>query len=122
MVMHIALFFASVGLIALSKLVLSHWTDEHVVEAVRAALADFPAQTLYACGPKPMLLALAAFCKDKQLSGQFSWEAMMRCGIGLCGSCEIDEPTCDAVGLAHGWLTCKDGPVSILEIEQNLVS
>jgi len=39
MVMHIALFFASVGLIALSKLVLSHWTDEHVVEAVRAVHA-----------------------------------------------------------------------------------
>lgn len=86
-----------------------------VLEAVRAALADFPAQTLYACGPKPMLLALAAFCKDKQLAGQFSWEAMMRCGIGLCGSCEIDEPTCDAVGLTHGWLTCKDGPVSFFQ-------
>ena len=86
-----------------------------VLEALRAALADSPAQTLYACGPKPMLLALAAFCKDKQLAGQFSWEAMMRCGIGLCGSCEIDEPTCDAVGLTHGWLTCKDGPVSFYQ-------
>jgi dihydroorotate dehydrogenase electron transfer subunit len=86
-----------------------------VLEAVRAALADFPAQTLYACGPKPMLLALAAFCKANRLAGQFSWEAMMRCGIGLCGSCEIDEPTCDAVGLPHGWLTCKDGPVSFYQ-------
>ena len=88
-----------------------------VLEAVRAALADFPAQTLYACGPKPMLLALAAFCKECKMAGQFSWEAMMRCGIGLCGSCEIDEPTCDAVGLAHGWLTCKDGPVSFYQPE-----
>jgi dihydroorotate dehydrogenase electron transfer subunit len=86
-----------------------------VLEAARAVLADFPAQTLYACGPKPMLLALAAFCKDNHLAGQFSWEAMMRCGIGLCGSCELDEPTCDAVGLAHGWLTCKDGPVSFYQ-------
>jgi dihydroorotate dehydrogenase electron transfer subunit len=86
-----------------------------VLEAVRAALADFPAQTLYACGPKPMLLALAAYCKERKLAGQFSWEAMMRCGIGLCGSCEIDEPTCDAVGLTHGWLTCKDGPVSFYQ-------
>lgn len=88
-----------------------------VLAAVQAALDDFPADSLYACGPKPMLLALAELCRERKLDGQFSWEAMMRCGIGLCGSCELDEPTCDAVGLAHGWLTCKDGPVSFYRAE-----
>jgi hypothetical protein len=40
----------------------------------------------------------------------------MRCGIGLCGSCELPDPHTPGSalsGLPHaGWLTCLDGPVS----------
>jgi dihydroorotate dehydrogenase electron transfer subunit len=56
---------------------------------------------VYACGPVGMLQAIAARCQAENISTQLSWEAHMRCGLGLCGSCEI--------GL--GWLTCLDGPV-----------
>lgn len=86
-----------------------------VLQAVRQVLKEFPADTLYACGPKPMLTALYNLCRQEKLACQFSWEALMRCGIGLCGSCEMDESTCDEVGLPHGWLTCKDGPVSFYQ-------
>ena len=67
--------------------------------ALAAALAD--AITVYACGPAGMLRAIAATCHDKGWPAQLSWEAHMRCGIGLCGSCEVGD----------GWLTCLDGPV-----------
>lgn len=56
---------------------------------------------LYACGPTGMLRALAAWSRAEAIPAQLSWEAQMRCGIGLCGSCETGE----------GWLTCQDGPV-----------
>ncbi|MCD6287295.1 MAG: dihydroorotate dehydrogenase electron transfer subunit, partial [Anaerolineae bacterium] len=37
---------------------------------------------------------------------QLSWEARMRCGMGLCGECEVHGREKD------GWLACVDGPVS----------
>ena len=65
--------------------------------------------TLYACGPGAMLSALAAICNENRLDYQLSWEAKMRCGMGLCGSCEVFQSQ-DA-NLPPGWLACFDGPV-----------
>ena len=85
-----------------------------VTKAAAAALDKFQPDTLYACGPLPMLSAVASICRDKGLVGQLSYEALMRCGIGLCGSCELDSSTRNAAGIPPGWLTCKDGPVFFL--------
>jgi len=84
-----------------------------VCQAVKSVLRHFDADTLYACGPIPMLSALAGICKQKKISSQLSWEAQMRCGIGLCGSCELDEAVRQSAGIPVGWLTCNDGPVYI---------
>lgn len=55
---------------------------------------------LFACGPHGMLAALAELAAAAGVPAQLSWEAYMRCGIGICGSCE------------HGGrLVCADGPV-----------
>ncbi len=72
-------------------------------DVIAPALAAAPAETamVYACGPTGMLRALAAICQARELPVQLSWEAPMRCGIGLCSSCEVGD----------GWLTCLDGPV-----------
>ncbi len=72
-------------------------------DAIAPALAAAPGETamVYACGPTGMLRAIAAICRARGLPAQLSWEAHMRCGIGLCGSCEVGD----------GWLTCLDGPV-----------
>jgi dihydroorotate dehydrogenase electron transfer subunit len=74
-----------------------------VTDAIAGALAQAPAgtKTICACGPPGMLAAVAACCAAENIPMQLGWEAHMRCGIGLCGSCEIGE----------GWLTCLDGPV-----------
>jgi dihydroorotate dehydrogenase electron transfer subunit len=72
-------------------------------DAIELALAAAPAERamVYACGPTGMLRAIAGICQTRNLPVQLSWEAHMRCGIGLCGSCEVGD----------GWLTCLDGPV-----------
>lgn len=57
---------------------------------------------LYACGPLPMLRALAE--KTVALQGQFSLEARMGCGFGACMGCSI-LTTRGAVRV------CKEGPV-----------
>lgn len=74
-----------------------------VIDAVAPALAaagDLKT-SVFACGPNGMLRAVAALCAAQRLPCQLSWEAPMRCGIGLCGSCELGD----------GWLACLDGPV-----------
>ena len=82
-----------------------------VTRAVEQAFYRSKIDTLYACGPVPMLSALSEICRDNRIPAQLSWEANMRCGIGLCGSCELDEKTRKLAGIPAGWLTCKDGPV-----------
>ena len=84
-----------------------------VTQAVDSVLKHFKADTLYACGPVLMLSALTEICKKDNVPSQLSWEARMRCGIGLCGSCELDEEVRKSAGMPVGWLTCKDGPVYI---------
>ncbi len=74
-----------------------------VTDAIALALTESSGhpRTVYACGPTGMLEAVAAYCAAETIPVQLSWEAHMRCGLGLCGSCEVGQ----------GWLTCLDGPV-----------
>ncbi len=71
-----------------------------VTEVVAPLLESGRFDRLYACGPEGMLEALEALCRQAQVPGELSHEAYMRCGVGICGSCE------------HGSrLVCMDGPV-----------
>jgi dihydroorotate dehydrogenase electron transfer subunit len=80
-----------------------------VTAIVKDAVAITTYDTLYACGPTGLLTALVSICRAETLNYQLSWEAYMRCGMGLCGSCEVSE-TYDP-SLPPGWLSCFDGPV-----------
>jgi len=71
-----------------------------VTDVVAPMLAAGGWDGLYACGPDGMLRALEALARQHHIPAQLSWEAYMRCGIGLCGSCEHD-----------GRLLCLEGPV-----------
>lgn len=82
-----------------------------VTTIVEQAVQDSGFDMLYACGPVGMLSALAILCRTSQLNYQLSWEAHMRCGLGLCGSCEVPQSS-DST-LPVGWLACYDGPVFI---------
>jgi len=55
---------------------------------------------VYGCGPEGMLEKLEQLCIELGIPGQLSKEAYMRCGMGVCGSCE-----------RKGLLVCRDGPV-----------
>jgi len=75
------------------------------------ALGQNPRAGVYACGPNGMLLAVHRLCQSVQVAVQLSFEALIRCGIGLCGSCELSEETCQLLGIPSGFLVCHDGPV-----------
>jgi len=75
-------------------------TKGKVTEVVGPLLASGRFDRLCACGPEGMLDALAELCREHRVTGELSYEAYMRCGIGICGSCEHGER-----------LVCRDGPV-----------
>lgn len=71
-----------------------------VTEVVKPLLESGEAGHLYACGPEGMLEALAGLCREAGITADLSFEAYMRCGVGVCGACQ------------HGpRLICLDGPV-----------
>lgn len=71
-----------------------------VTDALLPLIAAGAVDGIYACGPHPMLAALEALGRQQHLPTQLSWEAYMRCGIGICGACEH-----------AGQVLCMDGPV-----------
>jgi dihydroorotate dehydrogenase electron transfer subunit len=59
---------------------------------------------IYACGPRPMVAAVAREAEKHGLVAQVSLDAYMACGIGACMGC--------AVKTKAGYkMVCKDGPV-----------
>ncbi|MHB0857052.1 MAG: iron-sulfur cluster-binding protein [Anaerolineae bacterium] len=71
-----------------------------VVAAVWSHLESRWPSTVYACGPEPMLRALAQRTCALGLPAQVSLERIMKCGIGVCGNCHCGDQ-----------LVCADGPV-----------
>jgi dihydroorotate dehydrogenase electron transfer subunit len=59
---------------------------EVVVEPTLVTEALPPGHDLLACGPEPMLEALAAIAPGAQLA----WEAPMACGYGACYGCVVE--------------------------------
>ncbi len=73
-----------------------------VVDALKLEnLDDY--DKIYVCGSEGMLRETHAFLKDQGVldKAEFSLERYMRCGLGVCGSCVIE----------NGLRVCADGPV-----------
>ncbi len=75
-------------------------TPGRVTDALAPLLRDGGIDGIYACGPDGMLRALRALGQQHGVPCQLSWEAYMRCAIGICGACEHE-----------GKVLCLDGPV-----------
>jgi dihydroorotate dehydrogenase electron transfer subunit len=59
---------------------------EVVVDPVLVTELIEPGLDVLACGPEPMLRAVAALCPTAQLA----WEAPMACGYGACYGCVVE--------------------------------
>jgi len=67
------------------------------------------AVTVYACGPEPMLEAVAGLAAAHGRPSQVSVERVMGCGMGGCYSCVISVR--DSGGGHHYVRSCMGGPV-----------
>ncbi|MEI8031856.1 MAG: dihydroorotate dehydrogenase electron transfer subunit [Chlorobiaceae bacterium] len=69
---------------------------------------------VFACGPTPMLKALAGFCCQESIPGDLSLESVMGCGIGICYGCSVEVKAPD--GAVRTILLCREGPVISAEL------
>ena len=78
-----------------------------VTDVLKEQIAS--ASGVAACGPKPMLKAIAAIAKEAGVPCQVSMEERMGCGIGACLVCACALKAKD--GETRYGHVCKDGPV-----------
>jgi dihydroorotate dehydrogenase electron transfer subunit len=63
---------------------------------------------VFACGPTPMLKAVAKLARELDLPCQIALEEYMACGIGGCAGCTVLLQTPDGPAMKR---VCVDGPV-----------
>lgn len=95
-----------------------------LLEAYLQSQNNKQGSTIFACGPHPMLHAVAQIAERFQVPCQVSLEADMACGFGACMGCVIPVkqsaisgqqsaeigPLADSGQLTAYKLCCKDGP------------
>ncbi|MFP4201764.1 MAG: dihydroorotate dehydrogenase electron transfer subunit [Candidatus Acetothermia bacterium] len=75
-----------------------------VIPPMKELLDESEIDRVYATGPEKMIYRIAEICREQELKLEASLERIMKCGVGLCGSCLID-----------GFRVCQDGPVANLD-------
>lgn len=86
--------------------------EHDLPETVKGAaqIRDGNQALVYACGPLPMLRAVAAICANRAVPCQVSLEENMPCGVGVCNGCVVRVAQADD---EYGYYrrVCVDGPV-----------
>jgi dihydroorotate dehydrogenase electron transfer subunit len=81
-----------------------------VTKVLERKLGKHPDAEVFACGPTPMLSAVANMCAAHNVSLQVSLEAHMACGVGACLGCVV-KGVGHSDSNPHYLCTCKAGPV-----------
>lgn len=88
----------------------SHGEKGLVTDRLRSLLllhSSLP-RSIYACGPTPMLQAVAKLAIEFNVPCQISVETSMPCGVGFCNGCVVRVKTTEGMRYARA---CWEGPV-----------
>ena len=78
----------------------SYGEKGYVTDVLEKLLEENKYDAIYTCGPELMMYKVVKLANEKGIFVQASLERMMKCGIGICGSCCVNED-----------LVCRDGTV-----------
>ena len=78
----------------------SYGEKGYVTDVLEKLLEENTYDAIYTCGPELMMYKVVKLANEKGIFVQASLERMMRCGVGICGSCCVNED-----------LVCRDGTV-----------
>ena len=87
----------------------SQGTKGTVIDAIEKYGVE--GKVIYACGPMPMLKALAVYAEEHGMEAQISLEERMACGIGACLGCICKTKEKGHQTNVNNTRICKDGPV-----------
>ncbi|MDE1867703.1 MAG: dihydroorotate dehydrogenase electron transfer subunit, partial [Thaumarchaeota archaeon] len=78
----------------------THGQTGLVTDVMQRLLKESTFDAVYTCGPEKMMHKVVQLAFEKGIYAEASIERMMKCGMGLCGSCCFGDV-----------LACKDGTV-----------
>ena len=78
----------------------SYGKEGFVTDSVEKLVNQTHFDAVYVCGPEIMMYKTVQSAHSKGIFVQASLERMMKCGVGICGSCCVGED-----------LVCKDGTI-----------
>jgi dihydroorotate dehydrogenase electron transfer subunit len=84
-------------------------TKGRVSDVLPEVLERTRSDVVYACGPMPMLRAVADIAAARGIPSQVAVEESMACGIGVCMTCVL--PVVGRDGLTRMVRSCVEGPV-----------
>ena len=78
----------------------SYGEKGYVTDVLEILLEKNSYDAIYTCGPEIMMYKTVQMANKKGIFVQASLERMMKCGIGICGSCCVNDD-----------LACRDGTI-----------
>lgn len=80
------------------------------IDFLKKDIEDGKIDSIYACGPLPMLRAVRELAIEKNIPCQISLEEKMACGLGVCLGCAVKTASSPKDAPEY-WHVCKGGPV-----------
>lgn len=80
------------------------------IDFLKKDIEDGKIDSIYACGPLPMLRAVRELSIEKNIPCQISLEEKMACGLGVCLGCAV-KTAASPNDAPEYWHVCKGGPV-----------
>jgi dihydroorotate dehydrogenase electron transfer subunit len=80
----------------------SHGFCGFATELAEKLIKEEDYDMVVSCGPEIMMKKLHLLTEENQIPAQFSLERYMKCALGICGQCCVDDV---------GWRICVEGPV-----------
>jgi dihydroorotate dehydrogenase electron transfer subunit len=81
-----------------------------VTDVLPSMVTRCESEVVYACGPNPMLRAVAEYCSEQGIPTQVAVEELMACGLGVCWTCVVPVIRRDGSGWDY-LRSCVEGPV-----------
>ena len=78
----------------------SYGEKGYVTDVLETLLEENTYDAIYTCGPELMMYKTVQMAQKKGIFVQASLERMMKCGVGICGSCCVNDV-----------LACRDGTI-----------
>lgn len=80
------------------------------IDFLKKDIEEGKIDSIYACGPLPMLRAVRELAIEKNIPCQVSLEEKMGCGLGVCLGCAVKTAKSPKEAPEY-WHVCKGGPV-----------